>query len=149
GAPLFPYTTLFRSYPGAVVGTAVTLLALWPLRFAAHELIERVRPEEQRLVVEVYPGRPVAELLAAVEREHARVDSIQIAEEQDRRLVTLALDTPSERLVSALSDLDSGWEAAPACTRRGSAGTTLSAGSSLRSTAWPTGARGTSASSWR
>jgi putative Mg2+ transporter-C (MgtC) family protein len=93
-------------YSGAVIGTAITLLALWPLRFLAYYVVEYVRPEEQRMVVELAPETSVSELMSALEREHAHVESIQVEDELDRRVVTLALDTPSERLVAALSDLD-------------------------------------------
>jgi putative Mg2+ transporter-C (MgtC) family protein len=93
-------------YSGAVVGTAITLLALWPLRFFAHRVIEAVRPEEQRMVVELAPGTSVSQLLSALEREDAHVDSIEVDDQHDRRIVALTLDTGSEQLVTAVSDLD-------------------------------------------
>jgi putative Mg2+ transporter-C (MgtC) family protein len=93
-------------YSGAVIGTAITLLALWPLRLLAYYVVEYVRPEEQRMLVELAPKTSVSELMSALEREHAHVESIQVEDELDRRVVTLTLDTPSERLVAALSDLD-------------------------------------------
>jgi putative Mg2+ transporter-C (MgtC) family protein len=93
-------------YSGAVIGTAITLLALWPLRLLAYYIVEYVRPEEQRMLVELAPKTSVSELMSALEREHAHVESIQVEDELDRRVVTLTLDTPSERLVAALSDLD-------------------------------------------
>src|SRR5215510_13106864 len=33
-------------YSGAVLGTAITLVALWPLRILAFQIIEAMRPEE-------------------------------------------------------------------------------------------------------
>jgi putative Mg2+ transporter-C (MgtC) family protein len=93
-------------YSGAVIGTAITLLALWPLRLLAYYIVEYVRPEEQRMLVELAPKTSVSELMSALEREHAHVESIQVEDEPDRRVITLTLDTPSERLVAALSDLD-------------------------------------------
>ncbi len=93
-------------YSGAVIGTAITLLALWPLRLLAYYVVEYVRPEEQRMLVELAPKTSVSELMSALEREHAHVESIQVEDELDRRVVTMTLDTPSERLVAALSDLD-------------------------------------------
>jgi putative Mg2+ transporter-C (MgtC) family protein len=93
-------------YSGAVIGTAITLLALWPLRFLAYHVVEYVRPEEQRMLVELSPETSVSELMSALEREHAHAESIQVNDELDRRVVTLTLDTPSQRLVAALSDLD-------------------------------------------
>jgi putative Mg2+ transporter-C (MgtC) family protein len=93
-------------YSGAVIGTAITLLALWPLRFFAHRVIEAVRPEEQRMIVELAPGTSVSELLSALEREDAHVESIEVEDEHDRRIVALTLDTGSERLVTTVTDLD-------------------------------------------
>jgi putative Mg2+ transporter-C (MgtC) family protein len=93
-------------YSGAIIGTAITLVALWPLRIVAHQIIEAVRPEEHRMLVELAPGTSVSELLSALEREEARVESIELEDEPDRRVVTLTLDTSSERLVSFVSDLD-------------------------------------------
>src|SRR2546422_10198861 len=40
-------------YSAAVIGTVITLLALWPLRIMAHKAVERMRPEERSLVVEL------------------------------------------------------------------------------------------------
>jgi putative Mg2+ transporter-C (MgtC) family protein len=91
---------------GAVFGTAITIVALWPLRLGAHFVFERMRPEERDLLVELSPGAGVAELLHELEERNARVESIEVSDEADRRLVTLTLDTPSERLVPELSDLD-------------------------------------------
>jgi putative Mg2+ transporter-C (MgtC) family protein len=93
-------------YSGAVIATAITLLALWPLRLLTYRLIDYIRPEEQRMLVELGPETSVSELLAALEREHAHVESIQVEDELDRRIVTMTLDTPSERLVAVLSDLE-------------------------------------------
>ena len=42
-------------YPGAVLGTVVTIFALWPLRIAAQWVFERLRPEERTLVVDLRP----------------------------------------------------------------------------------------------
>jgi putative Mg2+ transporter-C (MgtC) family protein len=93
-------------YSGAIIGTAITLIALWPLRILAHQIIEAVRPEEHRMLVELDPGTSVAELLSALEREQARVESIELEDEPDRRVVTLTLDTSTEGLVSFVSDLE-------------------------------------------
>jgi putative Mg2+ transporter-C (MgtC) family protein len=93
-------------YSGAVLGTVVTLIALWPLRVAAYRIFERLRPEERSIVVELRQGTKAAELIQALEREHARIEHFQLEEERDRRIVTLTLDTPSEQLLTELADLD-------------------------------------------
>ncbi len=51
-------------YWPAVAVTALTLFALWPLRLLAYRLVERIKPEENRLVIELKEGQPVGPLLA-------------------------------------------------------------------------------------
>jgi putative Mg2+ transporter-C (MgtC) family protein len=93
-------------YSGAVVGTVVTLVALWPLRLVAGKLFEFLRPEERDLIVELKPGARVTQLLDSLEQEEARIENFQIEDELDRRIVTLTLDTPTEQLIAKLADLE-------------------------------------------
>ncbi|HZO98365.1 MAG TPA: MgtC/SapB family protein [Gaiellaceae bacterium] len=90
-------------YWAAVAGTVLTLLALWPLRFLAYQALERFRPPERRLVVELRHGAQVATLLELV----PGVRQVEVEDERDRRVVTLELaDRFDERLVTTLADLD-------------------------------------------
>ena len=50
-------------YWAAVIGTALTVFALGPLRVVAHRTLEPLRPAERRLVVELRPGAGVTGLL--------------------------------------------------------------------------------------
>jgi len=93
-------------YSGAVLATAVTLFALWPLRIGAFLVFERLRPEERVLTIELRPATSVSQLLTKLEEEHARVDRFELDDELDRRVVTLTLDVPSEQLLATLADLD-------------------------------------------
>jgi putative Mg2+ transporter-C (MgtC) family protein len=93
-------------YSGAVLGTVVTIFALWPLRIAAHWVFERLRPEERTIVVDLRPDTSATQLLEVLERDHVRVDHFHLEDELDRRIVTLTLDTPSEKLVGRIADLD-------------------------------------------
>jgi putative Mg2+ transporter-C (MgtC) family protein len=93
-------------YSGAVLGTVVTIVALWPLRIAAYRVFERLRPEERSIVVDLRQDTKVTQLLEVLEHEDARVEHFQLEEEPDRRVVTLTLDTPSEKLLSSLADLE-------------------------------------------
>jgi putative Mg2+ transporter-C (MgtC) family protein len=93
-------------YSGAVIGTVVTLIALWPLRLVAYPVFERLRPEERSLVVELRQGTRTGQLLDVLEHEDARIEHFQLDDEPDRRIVTLTLDTPSEKLLGVLADLD-------------------------------------------
>ena len=45
-------------------------------------------------------------MLDALEQKHTRIEHFQLEDEPDRRLVTLTLDTPSEKLLSELADLE-------------------------------------------
>ena len=50
---------------GIAMGMMTTaLFALWPLRLLAYRLVERIKPEENRLVIELKEGQPVGPLLA-------------------------------------------------------------------------------------
>ena len=93
-------------YSGAVLGTVVSIVALWPLRIAAYRVFERLRPEERSIVVDLRQDTKASQLLDVLERENARVEHFQLEDEHDRRIVTLTLDTPSELLLSKLADLD-------------------------------------------
>ena len=82
------------------------LIALWPLRIAAYRVFERLRPEERSIVVDLREGTKATQLIEALERAHARIEHFQLEDEPDRRIVTLTLDTPSEKLLTELADLE-------------------------------------------
>ena len=88
-------------YWPAVAGTALTVFALWPLRALAYFSLERFRPPDRRLVVELKEGSPLKVLLDAL----PDVRQIEVEDQRDRRVVTLELVTPAEEsLVTTLSD---------------------------------------------
>jgi putative Mg2+ transporter-C (MgtC) family protein len=89
-------------YWPAAAATVLTLLALWPLRLLAYRLIEQIKPEENRVTVELREGESLARLLALVHN----VRHIEVNEEVDRRVVHLELPDANEELVSRLSDAD-------------------------------------------
>jgi len=93
-------------YPGAVLGTVITLVALWPLRIAAYPVLERFRPDERSLVVDLRPETSLTKLFEALERENAHIENFQLEDENDRRIVTLTVDTASDQLLAKLGDLD-------------------------------------------
>jgi putative Mg2+ transporter-C (MgtC) family protein len=105
-------------YSGAVITTAVVLIALWPLRILAYRLLHRFRPDDGRLLVELASGTPPGELIEEVERSGARIDSIDVSQEGDRRRLAFALALPRElaapRLVARIADVphvaDVRWE---------------------------------------
>ena len=89
-------------YSVAIITTVVALVALWPLRYIAYRMIDRVKPEEDRIVVEMREGHSLAELLTNV----TQVRHIEVTEELDRRIVQLESPAVDEDLVARLSDLD-------------------------------------------
>ena len=89
-------------YAAAIATTVLTILALWPLRLFAYRVIERIKPEENRLVVELKEGQPVGPFLAMLDE----VRHFELRDEHERRVVTLELPHVDEALVSKLSDLE-------------------------------------------
>jgi putative Mg2+ transporter-C (MgtC) family protein len=89
-------------YSVAIITTVVALVDLWPLRYIAYRMIDRVKPEEDRIVVEMREGHSLAELLTNV----TQVRHIEVTEELDRRIVQLESPAVDEDLVARLSDLD-------------------------------------------
>ncbi|MDX6489676.1 MAG: putative Mg2+ transporter-C (MgtC) family protein, partial [Gaiellaceae bacterium] len=91
-------------YSAALFGTAIVLLALWPLRALAFRVLERARPEEQRIVIELTGA--TSRLLAELEQRDAHVTHFETSDEADRHVVTLELDHVTEELAAHLADLD-------------------------------------------
>jgi putative Mg2+ transporter-C (MgtC) family protein len=89
-------------YSAGVVGTALVLLALWPLRFVTREAMELVRPESSRLTVELRPGASVTPLLAQLEHVHR----FEVTDTDEHRVVQLESPDVGDALVSKISDLD-------------------------------------------
>jgi putative Mg2+ transporter-C (MgtC) family protein len=89
-------------YWPAVAATALTILALWPLRIAAYRVIEQIKPEENRLTIELRESAPLPQLLSLVHN----VRYIEVRDEADRRVVQLETPDANEELVSRLSDAD-------------------------------------------
>jgi putative Mg2+ transporter-C (MgtC) family protein len=89
-------------YWAAVLGAAITLIALGPLRFVGFRALEQLRPEEQRLTVDLRPDQHVAPFLAELDG----VRHFELTDERDRRTVRLELRHVDEALVARLSELD-------------------------------------------
>lgn len=93
-------------YAPAAIGTVIVLFSLGPLRILAYRAMERFRPEEKRLVVELKPEATASQLLTDVHGQGYSVHSFELDEETDRRVVVLHLDHPVGPLVPVLSDVD-------------------------------------------
>jgi putative Mg2+ transporter-C (MgtC) family protein len=88
-------------YWAAAVATVLTIFALWPLRIIAYRVIERIKPEEDRLIVELKEGQDVRPFLAELQD----VRHFELSDERDRRVIQLELPV-DEELVARISDLD-------------------------------------------
>jgi len=97
-------------YSGAVVTTAVVLVALWPLRIAAYRMLRRFRADDGRLLVELPAGTQPGELINEIERAGARIAAIVVSQEGDRRRLELDLSLPrgvtAPHLVTRIADVE-------------------------------------------
>jgi putative Mg2+ transporter-C (MgtC) family protein len=97
-------------YSVAVITTALVLLALWPLRIVAYRILVRFRPEDGRLLVALPAGQPPGEVIDEVEKAGARIASLEVSQEGDRRRlafdVVLPRDIPAARIVARIADLE-------------------------------------------
>jgi putative Mg2+ transporter-C (MgtC) family protein len=97
-------------YSAAVITTALVLIALYPLRIMAYQILRRFRVEDGRLLVELPAGTPPGGVIDEIERAGARVNSVDVSQEGDRRRleldVVLPRDTPAPRLVARIADVE-------------------------------------------
>jgi putative Mg2+ transporter-C (MgtC) family protein len=90
-------------YAPALIGTALTLVALGPLRYVAHRVVEPFQPVRRRVVVELKPGTSVTGLL----NELGEVSTLEVDDDPDRRVVTLDLKgRVDETLIGRVSDFE-------------------------------------------
>jgi putative Mg2+ transporter-C (MgtC) family protein len=95
-------------YSAAILTTAVVLISLWPLRVLAFKIFTRLRPEERPLEIELASGASAQPLLAAVEELGAEVESFQLEQSRDGRLVVLRAAFPegAAKALTRLADLE-------------------------------------------
>jgi putative Mg2+ transporter-C (MgtC) family protein len=74
-------------WEGALIATLGALLTLGPLRIVAFRMLSRYRPQHDRLLIEIPAGGSPVPIIEAIERRGARVVSLDIAQEGDRRSV--------------------------------------------------------------
>ncbi len=103
-------TTGAGYYSAAVITTALVLVSLWPLRILAFKATTRFRPETNRLLAQLPAGESPAPLIDALEHVGARLQSLEISHEADRRSVILDVTLPPQadapKIVAQLSDLE-------------------------------------------
>ena len=89
-------------YSAALITTAVALVALWPLRTVAWRIMRRYRGETGLLLVQIPAGESPARVIDAVEGADARIESLEITREDNRRNVQLTLELRREELAREL-----------------------------------------------
>jgi putative Mg2+ transporter-C (MgtC) family protein len=97
-------------YSVAVITTALVLIALYPLRIMAYQALIRFRPEDGRLLVELPAGQPPGQVIDEMERIGARIESLEVSQEGDRRRleldVALPRDTRAAGVVARIAELE-------------------------------------------
>ena len=97
-------------YSAAVITTALVLFSLYPLRIAAYRVLHRFRPGEGRLLVELSIGTSPGPVIEEVERAGARIETIELSQEGDRRRLELDVELPREggsaALVGRVADVE-------------------------------------------
>jgi putative Mg2+ transporter-C (MgtC) family protein len=97
-------------YDAAIITTVGAIVTLWPLRILAFKLVNRFRAELRSLFVQMPPGETPAGVIAEVERAGARLESVAISQEGDRRSVELVVEIPPElepaRIVASIADIE-------------------------------------------
>jgi putative Mg2+ transporter-C (MgtC) family protein len=83
-------------YSVAVMTTGLVLIALYPLRIIAYRMLIRFRPEDGRLLVEIPAGQPPGHVIDEMERIGARIESLEVSQEGDRRRLELDVALPRE-----------------------------------------------------
>jgi putative Mg2+ transporter-C (MgtC) family protein len=96
-------------YSAAAIATGGALLTLGPLRVIAYRGMRRIRPEMERLLVDIPAGGSPAPVIEALE-QYGRVVSLDVEQEGDRR--ALAIDVAlrgsedEARVVAAVAELE-------------------------------------------
>jgi putative Mg2+ transporter-C (MgtC) family protein len=97
-------------YSAALIATGGAIISLGPLRVVAFRVLNRFRPITERLLVQLHTGASPAALVGEIERLGARIDSMEIGQEGDRRRIELDVELPqpaiAHKIVLALAELD-------------------------------------------
>ena len=91
-------------YSVAVLGTAVVLFALYPLRVIGRHTIGAVRRDQGFLLVELDQGGSASELLSALEQRKIRVRKFEIEDTADARVVRVDAVLPSVAATAGVMD---------------------------------------------
>ncbi|MDQ2982584.1 MAG: MgtC/SapB family protein [Actinomycetota bacterium] len=97
-------------YSAAAITTALSIVALWPLRLIAYRIVRRFRGETGLLLVQLPSGESPAAVIDEIENSGARIESIEISQEGDRRnagfLLQLRPEEQTQKLVMKIADVE-------------------------------------------
>ena len=97
-------------YSAAAITTGLVLIALYPLRIAAYRVLRRFQPEDGRLLVELPAGQSPGAVIDEVELAGARLESIEVSQQGDRRRLELDVALPqglrAPALVTRIAELE-------------------------------------------
>jgi len=98
-------------YSAAVITTLLVVIALGPLRVAAHRLVGRYKPSDAgQLAVELRGEATAAPVVAQLEEAGVEIERLTVDDADDRRRVVFDVDLPATvrpvELVEALQRLD-------------------------------------------
>ncbi len=97
-------------FSAAVITTALVLFTLWPLRIVAFRVVNRIRPETDRLIVQLPAGESPAPLIEKLESLGGRLQSLEVGHEADRRTVLVDVTLPPKAdapgIVAQVSQLE-------------------------------------------
>jgi putative Mg2+ transporter-C (MgtC) family protein len=99
-------------YTAALIGSALALFALYPLRIAADMTIDRWRPEATQVRLDVEPGA-IDNVLELIAQRNRRIKRFDIEHNGDNRRLIFELDRVDAHFVSELSEVrgvvEVGW----------------------------------------
>jgi putative Mg2+ transporter-C (MgtC) family protein len=90
-------------YAFAVATTALVILALWPLAQVKRMLAGRAE-EARRLAVTLEPDTSVVAALAAVEESGYTLESVEVREDEEARLLDVVIKTTADTTLGELLD---------------------------------------------
>jgi putative Mg2+ transporter-C (MgtC) family protein len=97
-------------YSAALIATAGAIISLGPLRTVAYRVLNRFRPATERLIVQLHTGASPAGLVGEIERLGGRIETMEVAQDADRRRVQLEVGLPrpaaAHEIVLALAELE-------------------------------------------
>jgi putative Mg2+ transporter-C (MgtC) family protein len=96
-------------YGPALIGTAIALITLGPLRAMSYRGLRRFRPRTARLLVEIPAGGSPAPVIDVIEQHSGRVVSMEVAQDGDRRSVDIEVqltEAAAPFVVASVADID-------------------------------------------